>query len=85
MYFNKIGRRKTWLIPTQILIGAFMLFLGKFVDKWMGDGENEKPQMVLLTFVFFCLWFDIHLFLLLHKFSSKFTQKVFNCNARHMR
>lgn len=85
MYFNKIGRRKTWLIPTQILIGAFMLFLGKFVDQWMGDGENQKPQMVLLTIVFFCLWFDIHMLLLLQTFSFKFTQKVFNCNAGHMR
>lgn len=58
LYFSKIGRRKSWLVPTQILIGAFMLFLGKYVDEWMGNGENEKPQMVLLTVVFFCLWFD---------------------------
>jgi PAT family acetyl-CoA transporter-like MFS transporter 1 len=57
IYFRKIGRRKSWLIPTQILIGAFMLFLAQHVDSWMGDGDSEKPQMVLLTVVFFFLWF----------------------------
>lgn len=35
-----------------------MLFLAAHVDSWMGDGgENSQPQIVLLTIVFFCLWF----------------------------
>jgi PAT family acetyl-CoA transporter-like MFS transporter 1 len=28
-YFSKIGRRKTWLVPVQYLIGIFMLVLSK--------------------------------------------------------
>lgn len=28
-YFAKIGRRKTWLIPVQYLLGIFMLVLSK--------------------------------------------------------
>lgn len=34
-----------------------MLFLAQHVDSWMGDEDNEKPQILLLTVVFFCLWF----------------------------
>lgn len=55
-YIKAIGRRKTWLLPAQLLIGAFMIFLSKNVDDWLGDGESKKPQMLLLTSVFFILW-----------------------------
>lgn len=55
-YIKGIGRRKTWLVPAQILIGAFMIFLSHNVDEWLGDGESKKPQMILLTSVFFMLW-----------------------------
>lgn len=34
-----------------------MLFLAQNVDEWMGDGTTKGPQMVLLTSVFFVLWF----------------------------
>lgn len=51
------GRRKTWLVPSQVLIAAFMVYLSQNVDEWMGDGESKKPEMILLTSVFFVLWF----------------------------
>lgn len=34
-----------------------MLFLAQYVDDWMGNGAEKGPQMVMLTSVFFVLWF----------------------------
>ncbi|CRL03822.1 CLUMA_CG016290, isoform A [Clunio marinus] len=56
VYFKVIGRRKTWLLPTQTLIGFSMLFLAQKVDKWFGDESNQKPDIILITTVFFFLW-----------------------------
>lgn len=56
-YIKSFGRRKSWLVPAQILIGIFMLFLSQNVDEWMGDGAGKSPQMAMLTLVFFVLWF----------------------------
>lgn len=56
VYVKAFGRRKTWLIPSQILIGAAMLFLAQKVDDWFGNQPAQKPQMALLTTVFFLLW-----------------------------
>lgn len=57
LYIKAIGRRKTWLLPTQALIGASMLYLAQKVDVWFGDESSQKPEMLLLTGVFFLLWF----------------------------
>jgi MFS transporter, PAT family, solute carrier family 33 (acetyl-CoA transportor), member 1 len=57
VYIKKIGRRKTWLIPSQILIGLSMLYLAQKVDGWFGEDSTQKPQVLLITIVFFLLWF----------------------------
>lgn len=57
IYIKAFGRRKTWLMPSQILIGIFMIYLAQNVNDWMGDGKEKKPEMILLTSVFFILWF----------------------------
>lgn len=56
-YIKAVGRRKTWLVPSQLLIGAFMIYLAANVDEWLGDGAENRPQMFMLTSVFFILWF----------------------------
>lgn len=56
-YIKAVGRRKSWLVPSQLLIGAFMIYLAQNVDEWLGDGAEKRPQMFLLTSVFFMLWF----------------------------
>lgn len=57
IYSTRIGRRKTWLVPTQYLIGAFMLLLSSHVDRWLGDADSGPPNIELLTAVFFLLNF----------------------------
>ncbi|KAI5711384.1 hypothetical protein M8J76_005034 [Diaphorina citri] len=54
VYNPRIGRRKTWLIPTQYLIGLFMLVLSYHISDWL---EQTTPNIPFLTFVFFCLNF----------------------------
>ncbi|KAK9744731.1 Acetyl-coenzyme A transporter 1 [Popillia japonica] len=56
MFSSRFGRRKTWLIPTQYLIGAFMLLLSSYVDIWLGD-DKSAPNIGVLTLLFFSLNF----------------------------
>lgn len=58
IYVKSFGRRKTWLVPAQLLIGGFMVYISQHVNAWLGDGQaDQKPQMVILTSMFFMLWF----------------------------
>lgn len=54
VFSQKFGRRKTWLIPTQYLMGLFMLLLSCHVDRWLGSGTT-KPNIEMLTIIFFAL------------------------------
>lgn len=54
IFSKRFGRRKTWLIPTQYLMGMFMLLLSNYVDHWLGK-EHEKPNIEMLTALFFAL------------------------------
>ena len=56
VYWNFLGRRKTWLIPTQYLIGLFMVVLSLSVSTLLGD-SNNSPNVYLLTVAFFCMNF----------------------------
>lgn len=62
LYYARFGRRKSWLIPTQYLIGIFMLILSSQVNRWLGagsagDGDHVEPNVQILTVIFFCLNF----------------------------
>ncbi|PBC27881.1 Acetyl-coenzyme A transporter [Apis cerana cerana] len=54
VFSQKFGRRKTWLIPTQYLMGFSMLLLSTHVDQWLGN-ETSKPNIGMLTIIFFAL------------------------------
>ncbi|RVE64575.1 hypothetical protein OJAV_G00127140 [Oryzias javanicus] len=55
LYFSRFGRRKSWLVPTQYLLGFFMLYLSFTVNSLL---QSEKgPNVVSLTAVFFMLAF----------------------------
>lgn len=55
LYFTRFGRRKSWLVPTQYLLGIFMLFLSVRVDSLLQS--EGGPNVVTLTAVFFMLAF----------------------------
>uniref|UniRef100_A0A0R3RG72 Acetyl-coenzyme A transporter 1 n=1 Tax=Elaeophora elaphi TaxID=1147741 RepID=A0A0R3RG72_9BILA len=54
VYWKRIGRRKSWMVPCQYLIGIFMLLLSYRVSEIMGDdGADSKPPDVLLLMLLF--------------------------------
>ncbi|KAM9801170.1 acetyl-coenzyme A transporter 1 [Neosynchiropus ocellatus] len=55
LYFTRFGRRKSWLVPTQYLLGLFMLYLSARVDSLLQS--EGGPNVVALTAVFFMLAF----------------------------
>ncbi|TDH15041.1 hypothetical protein EPR50_G00027330 [Perca flavescens] len=55
LYFSRFGRRKSWLVPTQFLLGLFMLYLSGTVDSLLQS--EGGPKVVTLTAVFFMLEF----------------------------
>lgn len=57
LYLSKFGRRKSWLVPTQYLLGLFMLYLSFTVDSLLQSEEGRGPNVVTLTAVFFMLAF----------------------------
>ncbi|ENN71246.1 hypothetical protein HUJ04_007692 [Dendroctonus ponderosae] len=56
IFSTRMGRRKTWLIPTQYLIGFFMLILSSHISQWLGS-EHSLPNIEILTVLFFSLNF----------------------------
>ncbi|XP_039987459.1 acetyl-coenzyme A transporter 1 [Xiphias gladius] len=55
LYFSRFGRRKSWLVPTQYLLGLFMLYLSVTVNSLLQS--EGGPNVVTLTAVFFMLAF----------------------------
>ena len=56
IYHRSFGRRKSWLVPIQYLIGVTMIILSYTVDGLMGEGD-ARPNVLLLTVFFFILHF----------------------------
>ncbi|XP_076001533.1 acetyl-coenzyme A transporter 1 [Genypterus blacodes] len=57
LYFSRFGRRKSWLVPTQYLLGLFMLYLSATVNSLLESDTGRGPSIVTLTAVFFMLAF----------------------------
>ncbi|KAM8905505.1 acetyl-coenzyme A transporter 1 [Spinachia spinachia] len=55
LYCSRFGRRKSWMVPTQYLLGLFMLYLSGTVNSLMQS--EGGPKVVTLTAVFFMLSF----------------------------
>ncbi|KAH9959453.1 acetyl-coenzyme A transporter 1-domain-containing protein [Russula dissimulans] len=49
VYFPSVGRRKSWIIPMQTVIGALMLWISFTVQELM---DNAAEHVTRLTFVF---------------------------------
>lgn len=57
VYLKHFGRRKSWLVPTQYLLGLFMLGLSFSVDSLLQNVGPGGPDVITLTGVFFMLAF----------------------------
>ncbi|XP_038209733.1 acetyl-coenzyme A transporter 1 [Zerene cesonia] len=56
LFLPKFGRRKTWLVPIQYLIGIVMIIMSRNITDWLGS-EEKAPTMTLLTISFLFLNF----------------------------
>ncbi|KAK3817183.1 MAG: acetyl-coenzyme A transporter 1-domain-containing protein [Linnemannia gamsii] len=54
VYNKEIGRRKSWIVPIQLLTGFMFLWLGINIDDWM---SQDQIAVGTLTGVFFVLIF----------------------------
>ncbi|KHJ99166.1 hypothetical protein OESDEN_00852 [Oesophagostomum dentatum] len=57
VYWKRIGRRKSWMVPCQYLIGIFMLLLSFRVPYVMGEGTESGPNVLFLMLIFLPLNF----------------------------
>ena len=56
-YLPHIGRRKSWLIPVQIVTGLVMITGSHFVSTWIGDKNGGHIDITPLTIFFLVLYF----------------------------
>ncbi|XP_029647152.1 acetyl-coenzyme A transporter 1 [Octopus sinensis] len=56
IFISSLGRRKSWLVPSQYLISIFMIFLSYHITDYLGD-KSTPPSIYFLTFCFFILNF----------------------------
>ncbi|XP_026805456.1 acetyl-coenzyme A transporter 1-like [Rhopalosiphum maidis] len=55
LHLQWIGRRKSWYIPIQLLIGALFLFFADNIDDWLP--ESGKPNLNMIVCVLFLINF----------------------------
>lgn len=60
-FFPRIGRRKTWIIPTQLLIGIGLLWISTRVDEWISNADADITRMTFtfMLLIFLCATQDI--------------------------
>lgn len=44
LYFSKFGRRKSWLVPTQYLIGIAMIVISFYINSMLGDDQPWNSE-----------------------------------------
>ncbi|RKP24762.1 acetyl-coenzyme A transporter 1, partial [Syncephalis pseudoplumigaleata] len=64
LFVSRIGRRKTWIIPIQLILGVVFLWLGSNIEHYMvttGDGWSAtyKLTLILLATTFLSATQDI--------------------------
>ena len=57
LFIKRFGRRKSWLIPTQLIIGFWLLLLPRHLNQLLGNSNNnDRPQIYPLTGIFFLFY-----------------------------
>ena len=57
-YMRSMGRRKTWLVPVQLITGFVMIAFAPAVHSWLGsDAEDGEEPNIMALFTFFAFLF----------------------------
>lgn len=61
IYSRRLGRRKSWILPVQLVSGATLIYLGFVIDKFMDDPAQYLGTITLcfFTLIFLCATQDI--------------------------
>lgn len=57
IYSRAFGRRKSWLVPIQLMCGFFMLGMASVVDDLLDSRDGSEPDIQMLTLLFGTLYF----------------------------
>jgi MFS transporter, PAT family, solute carrier family 33 (acetyl-CoA transportor), member 1 len=57
LYISTMGRRKTWLVPVQLLCGIVMLYGSFHINAWIAGDDTPGPDAKTLTIFFAFLYF----------------------------
>uniref|UniRef100_A0A2S2NDV0 Acetyl-coenzyme A transporter 1 n=1 Tax=Schizaphis graminum TaxID=13262 RepID=A0A2S2NDV0_SCHGA len=49
LYIQKVGRRKSWLIPVYFLIGGCFIYMGINIEEWI-PADRGKPNILKLFY-----------------------------------
>lgn len=56
LFIKKIGRRKSWLVPMQYIIGIQMIIFSKYVNQLLEINQNTtRKDIYSLTVIFFVI------------------------------
>lgn len=56
LFIQKIGRRKSWLVPVQYMIGLFMIMFANYTKNLL-EGTGSNHDIYVLTAIFFMFTF----------------------------
>lgn len=61
VYNPKVGRRKSWIVPIQAILGSLMIWIGKNSEHLLESAEHDisKLTVAFMTLVFFAATQDI--------------------------
>lgn len=48
VFFKSVGRRKSWIIPMQLIVGTLMLYISLNVQKLMDDPANNVTELTIV-------------------------------------
>jgi PAT family acetyl-CoA transporter-like MFS transporter 1 len=57
VYMKSVGRRKSWLIPVQMVTGLVMILSSSYIEGWLYGRGSEGPHVEYLTAFFLSLYF----------------------------
>lgn len=61
VYIPKVGRRRSWIIPIQVISGMTLIILGSIIDDLLAESLQNLTKITIYFFllVFFCATQDI--------------------------
>lgn len=48
VYSRSFGRRKSWIVPIQFIIGSFMLWIGRDAEALLASAEKDITRLTVI-------------------------------------